>query len=274
MSILTRNKNDKPGADVAVVAPAPASPEAPTGAPVKPKGSFLTRPIGGGGGKAPRGKAAAGPQVAFVPRANLLPPEIGQNQRKRATRRGLRLMVIAVIALTLAGVAGAWFLAMTAQMNLVNAEEETAALTSERLQYADVAATQAGIREGEAALRVGGSTEIDWASYLRLLQQTLPEGVALIAVSADSADALVPYQQSEVPLEGERIGTITFTANSAVLPSIPDWINRLATMPGFADATPGSVSFEDGVYSASVTMHIDTDAYSNRFAAQTEEAAE
>jgi Tfp pilus assembly protein PilN len=259
MSILTKPisfKRDRTAATAEVPPPAPAEGPAPEQGPAP---------------KAKKVKASATPQFALSPRANLLPPEITQNQRKRATRRGLRIMVIGALAVVLGASVLTWYLAVQAEARLTTAQDETAALGVERLEFSDVANTLTAIQEGEAAQRVGGSTEIDWSAYLLELQRQLPGDVTLTTVTIDSATATTPYPQSEIPLEGQRIATLAFSADSPVLPSIPDWIDRLSALPGFADASPGNVDFADGVYSASVTMHINTEAYSDRFAPTEEE---
>ena len=85
-------------------------------------------------------------------------------------------------------------------------------------------------------------------------------------MDVDSATAFLDYAQSTVPLEGSRVGTLVFTAMSPGLPSIPGWLDGLATLKGFADAVPGSVSYQDdGTYLVNITMHINSDAFSLRF---------
>lgn len=219
--------------------------------------------------KAP--KVVSGPPA---PRANLLPPEIHENAKKRGTRRALRLAVIAVLALVIAATAGAFYLATMAATRLVDASQQTADLQVQLQSHAEVRTTIDGIALREAGVRVGGSTDIEWSDYLKELQRTLPANVELVTVMVETADVTTPYAQSDVPLEGERIATLTFTADSTELPRIPDWIDRLSGLPGFADATPGSVDLSDGVYTASVTMHINTEAYSNRFTPEAVEADE
>lgn len=212
--------------------------------------------------------------LSASPRANLLPPEIGQNQRKRSVRAGLRIVVILVVFAVILASGGAFALSIAATSALEASRAEAQSLAQERLEFVEVQRVQSGIREGDAAVRVAGSTDLDWQSYLTQLQATLPANVALTDISVDTADPVTPYAQSEVPLEGERIATLSFTATTNELPSIPGWIDALSTLPGFADATPGSLEFEEGVYTASVVMHIDTEAYSGRFAPVEEEEKE
>jgi hypothetical protein len=177
-----------------------------------------------------------------------------------------------VVAILVGIGSGAAFLErMNAEDDLMVAQGETQTLLMEQGAYADVRATQAQVGLAGAAQTVGGSTDIDWPTYLEKVQATLPVGVTIIGVSLDQASPLVQYAQPTAPLQGSRVATLTFQATSPTLPSVPDWLNGLATLPGFADAQPGSVALEDGMYKADVTMHITADAFSGRFAASKDE---
>ncbi len=219
-----------------------------------------------------RGKQGAAPIMAISPRANLLPPEIGQNQRKRSVRRGLRFAVVGTAIVAVAASGGAFYLATAEQIALTSAQTESTALSSDLAEYADVDLTVDGIVLRTAGIRVAGSTDILWADYLTKLQATLPSDVVLTAVSISSAGAVDPYEQSTAPLDKPRVASLTFTAETGTLPSIPSWIDGLATLPGFTDATPDSLENADGIYTATVTMNIDAGAFSNRFAPKAEEA--
>jgi len=217
------------------------------------------------------GKAAP---LSATPRADLLPPEIGEGNKKKAARRGMRLLMFFVAVLALAATGGAFYLEFQAGLAQKRAEEEASTLLLQQANYVDIKTTLQGIAEGEAAVQVGGSTDIDWNGYIRQLQAILPADVTLTVVDIDSANITEAYEQSSVPLERPRIATLSFTAETAVLPSIPSWINALSGLPGFADASPGSLNNDEGVYTATIVMHIDTGAYSNRFAPQDEAATE
>ena len=63
------------------------------------------------------------------------------------------------------------------------------------------------------------------------------------------------FPQSDAPLQGNRVGAISFTATSKALPSIPDWLrawrgSRATWMP-FRAASAGGHG-----YTAEVLMHI------------------
>lgn len=199
------------------------------------------------------------------PRVSLMPPELGERVRQLGIQRGLRLIMFAVVVLVLAAVGGVWYLAFNANLAAQAEQARTTDLLLEQQKYADV---QYAIRQtelGEAALRVGGSTEVDWQDYLNRVQASLPAGVVLDSFTVDAATVTSQYPQSSIPLQGARVATLNFTAISPTLPEIPGWLNSMRDLPGFVDATPGSVSLnDDGTYTANIVLHIDAQAYSNR----------
>jgi len=210
--------------------------------------------------------------LGAVPRVSLMPPELGERNRQLGIQRSLRLLMFAVVVLIIAGVGGAWYLAFSANLALQAEQSRTADLLLEQQQYAEVQAAIRNVELGESALRVGGSTEIDWQDYLGRVQASLPAGVVLDSFTVDAATVTAQYPQSSIPLQGARIATLRFSAVSATLPEIPAWLNQLRDLPGFVDAMPGSVTrAAEGAYTASIEMHIDAAAYSNRLTA--EEAA-
>ena len=237
----------------------------------KKSSSFLSMSIGGRTVRTPKGGASKGSALSLggAPRVDLLPPEVHAGKRARSLQRGLRLGIFAVVALAVAATGGAWFLASVAHGSLVSAQARTAGLLALQAEFAEVRDVKTNVAVAQAAQQVGVSTEIDWKSYILQLQATLPAGVTINTVDSSSASPITDFAQSVVPLEGGRIGTLTFSASSPTLPSIPTWLNGISTMTGFVDAVPNSVNLEvDGTYSASITMHINSNAYSGRFAAE------
>lgn len=212
-----------------------------------------------------RPRAAAPLVIGGQPRANLLPPEIILKRKQLKTRRALRFGVVLVAIGTAAACALTFGVASVAQVQLAIAQDEQAALIAEQATYGATRDVQQTITTVTAGQLVGASTEINWQDYLVKLQATLPEGVTLKSVDIESATPMTAFSQSDAPLQGARVAALAFTAQSATLPTIPDWLRSLAKLPGFVDATPGSVKVEAGVYTANVLMHINADAFSMRF---------
>jgi hypothetical protein len=255
--------------------------------------AFLTKPIGGSkkgaaepeepkdrkSGRAPkvgptRG-AAANTNVGGAPRVDLMPPEIRLKRSQLRVRRSLRLVLVGVLVVVVAACLGTWALGTVAQTSLSAAQAQQQQLVAQQATYSDVTSVKSGIALIKAGQKVGASTEIDWAAYLTKLQATLPAGVTFSSVTITSATPLTAQAQSTTPLEGARVATIVFTVSSPTLPSIPTLLDGLKTLPGFVDATPGSVATAGAGagYTANVTMHIGTEAFANRFDPAAAEAA-
>jgi len=206
------------------------------------------------------------------PRVSLLPDEVHDFHKARRVRRRLVGAALAALIVVGVGIAGAFVLSTSAEAALAAARERTLQLTEQEAEFSELRQVQSGIALVEAGQQVGASTEVDWKKYLQNLASTLPAGVTITTVGIDTASPFVDYAQSTIPLEGSRIATLTFAAMSPTLPSIPAWLDGLATLPGFADATPGSVAGqEDGSYIVNITMHINSDAFESRFAQEESE---
>jgi Tfp pilus assembly protein PilN len=244
--------------------------------------AFLTKPIGGskkdaelpGGPKGDRsrktdpirrGGAGSSATAGGAPRVDLMPPEIRLRRSQLRTRRSLRLALFGMFVVVVVACAGTWAFNGLAQTALTDAKVQQQALVAEQAKYSDVTIVKDSIKLIQAGQIVGDSSEIDWQGYLTKLQGTLPDGVTLTTVTVDSATPLKSYAQTTTPLQGGRIATLEFTAASTTLPSIPLWLNGLKTLPGFVDATPGSVALTATGYTADVSMHINADALVNRF---------
>jgi hypothetical protein len=209
--------------------------------------------------------------VGGEPRVDLLPQAVRRERAARAARGRLGIAVIAVAALVVAGIGLASICAMQAQAALTTAQDRAVSLLVQQRKYTEVRTVRQQMGLIRAGQQVGASTEIDWRSYLTSVQQTLPADVTLKTVTVDSASPLAAYVQSTVPLQGARVATLSFTAESASLPQVPAWLDALATLPGYTDASPGSVKRENtGTYTVDITMHINSAAFTKRFAAKGE----
>jgi Tfp pilus assembly protein PilN len=206
--------------------------------------------------------------IGGEPRVDLLPPEIYRERAATVIRRRLLIGVFGVIAIVIVGTGASTALAMQAQSQLADEQARTASLLAEQTKYIEVRSVQANVTLVQAAQQVGVSTEIDWKKYLENVQATLPRTVTIDTVTIDSASPVAIYTQPTAPLQGARVATITFSAKSTALPDVPTWLDALATLPGFADALPGSVTLDTGsnTYTVAITMHVNGAAYAKRFA--------
>ena len=200
-------------------------------------------------------------------RVDLLPTEVSFARKAKVVQRRLGFVLFLVAILMVGGVALVRAQALQAQVNLSIEEANKRSLLLQQRKYVEVQWIQEEMGTIQAAQLVGTSTEINWRQYLTSVQATLPSNVTLDTITIDSATPFAPYAQASAPLQGARIATLKFTAKSPTLPQVPAWLIALTSLPGYADASPGSVTrSESGAYSVSITMHINEAAFSNRFA--------
>ena len=200
-------------------------------------------------------------------RVDLLPAEVRAKRRAKVARRRLGFAVFLVALLMVGGMALVRAQAQQAETNLAIAQANTQSLLLQQRRYSEVRTVQERVDMIHSAEQIGTSTEINWEQYLTLVQATLPANVSLGTINIDSETPLAPYAQATAPLQGARIATLSFTATSSTLPQVPVWRDALMTLPGYADASPGSVTRDaTGGYSVNITMHINQAAFTNRFA--------
>lgn len=217
-----------------------------------------------------RSKGARTLVLGGPPRVDLLPTEVHTSRRDRAVVRRAWAGVV-VVAVGVAVVTG-WAATsrMAAEQDLTAAQGETSALLQQQLQFRDVRSTESATALLEAAQQVGGSTEVDWSNTLRSVQSKLPGGVQITGVTIDSASATEAYAQSDDPLQGQRIATLTFDAKSATLPSIPAWLTAVGRVKGLVDANANSVTrADDGSgYSVNMTIHLNEKSFDDVYSAK------
>jgi hypothetical protein len=208
--------------------------------------------------------------IGGEPRVDLLPLEVRKERKAKVMRRRLGVGVVGVVIVMVLAAGGAMLLSVQAQLQLLVEQSRTAELLTEQGKYIEVRKVQEQVGLVQAAQQVGVSTEIDWKKYLEGVQATLPSSVTIDAVTVDSASPLAIYGQPTAPLQGSRVATVSFTAKSGTLPDVPTWLTALATLPGYADALPGSVNLDEATntYTVNITMHVNDAAFSKRFATE------
>jgi hypothetical protein len=217
-----------------------------------------------------RRQGRGGAQVVTVggrPRADLLPTEVLVDRRERRVVRRLWAGVLVVAVVAAIGIGGASLLATESANDLANTQAQTLSLLRQQAQYKGVRETESSTKLLQAAEAVGGSTEVAWGSYLASVQGSLPAGVEITGVTVDSASPLEPYTQADAPLQGQRIATLTFDAESPTLPSVPVWLDSVKALTGFVDATANAVTLDEtkGSYTVNMTIHISEKAFDGKY---------
>ena len=212
--------------------------------------------------------------VGGVPRAELLPPELKQEEKAKTARRGYGFLVLVVVVVVAAGYIFSALVAETAQAQLRAANDRTDALLVEQSKYIEVRQLAAQVTASEDARAVGMAADIDWEAYVQGIAVKLNGiGAATSTFSITAATPLSPLAQPTAMLEGARVAEITFVGLSPTYPSVADWLREFKTLPGFADARISGIRMVLGVYELDIVLHINEGAYSNKYVEVPEEDA-
>ncbi|WP_111719434.1 hypothetical protein [Homoserinimonas sp. OAct 916] len=213
--------------------------------------------------------------IGGQPRASLLPIEVVTHRKGKALRRQLATALVLVVLVVATGIGLATMQAGQKQERLAAEQARTQDLLDEQLKYIEVRSVQTQVDTTKSALIVGASTEVDWKAYLQSIRALLPADVTIDTVSIDSASPMSLYPQPGVPLQHPRIATLTLKLTSPALPTVPKWLEALSSLPGYADSVPGTVVLVGGgSYEVNLTIHVNEDAFTHRFALDALEPAE
>ena len=200
------------------------------------------------------------------PWIDLMPTEVRAERKLRGARY---LQIFALFLLIVTIFAGSELLrqsTLRTQQQLAMEKSDNGLLLYRLTSFAHINKIDSEVELLYLGQRVGMATEINWKTYLDAVQATLPEGVKIDTINIEAQTPLEPFPQSNLPLEGSRVATLHFTAKSPTLSQIPVWLNAITSLPGYSDAATDSVVANDlGIYTVSITIHINKIAFTNRF---------
>jgi hypothetical protein len=212
------------------------------------------------------------PQSGLVlggaPRVELLPPEVALQEKARSTRRGLIGLFIVVLLIVIGGYGAAVLHGQQAQSDLAAAQARTGAIQAERQKYGAVTTTDALITDIGSARTLGASTEIIWSNMLDSIRASLPGGVTITSATMKGTAPWETALTPAGPLREPRIATISLVISSPTIFDATDIVRSLVSVPGFADATPDTVTGGTDGYSTTITLNVNDKALSGRFAAK------
>jgi len=99
----------------------------------------------------------------------------------------------------------------------------------------------------------------------------MPEGTTYTTFSIDTGSPVEPYEQSTVPLQVPRIGTVAITATTPSYAAAREWVAALEDTPGFGDVTLNDAPRVEGdSYDVTITLHLTSGLLADRFADEDE----
>lgn len=218
----------------------------------------------------PTSAQGASPLPYAMPQVNLLPPEIRARRALARVKRRAFAGVAAALVLVLAGYGWSALQVQNAQSELEIAQLETARLTQQQQEYAEVPVVLAHLGTLESARSFGMSTEVVWTPYFEAVFAVMPADFVLTSISLAGATPMLAAVPATDPLQAGSVSTLTFTGRSATVPVVADWIDALDSIPGFGDAwvSAAAAGSKEGVgdhYEVTSTVQVDATAYANRF---------
>lgn len=203
------------------------------------------------------------------PHVDLLPEEIAQERKFRATRALLSLVVIGSVLVT----GGLYFVA-TSQVNqatddLASATTQQAALKAEAAKYAEVPKVYAQVAVAEQQLTQAMGQEVRYSYVLNdlSLMMSRVSGVWLQTLNVTQAS---DPTQAKTALGGPALGTITFGGTATQYNDVAAFLDGLAktpyyTAPYFNNSTAGQTIGDTPVVTFSSQVSLTAKALSNRY---------
>jgi len=203
------------------------------------------------------------------PRVELLPPEVALREKAKSMRRIAALGVLAAVVVVGGGYTLASLNNASAQTALTEAQGRTNALLAEQQKYAKVTTATSLTDNVVVARSLNASTEVLWGTLMSEVSATLPAGVSIESATMKGRSPWEPALVAAGPLRSPRVATVSMVISSPTIFDVTAIVRGLGAVPGFADATPDSISF-DTSYKSTITFDVNEKALSGRFAKDAE----
>ncbi|WP_341952894.1 fimbrial assembly protein [Salinibacterium sp. TMP30] len=203
--------------------------------------------------------------VAYPPHVTLLPPEVGQ--RKAANRARGRAIFVAIIAAGVAILAavGANLVSFQRVLALDSARATTLSLTQQQGEYSEVRQASHRLQSSTSARIFATSTEISVKALLDGLGSKLSAGMLIRSYDFETATPLLGYGEPVSPLDPQRMAQFTIEVGANTIAEIDAWVRKAPDVAGVIGASVVSVEEDDGLYVASVSVFVSSDALLHRF---------
>jgi len=199
------------------------------------------------------------------PRAHLMPPEVALQKKERGRRRGLITVVVAVVAVTAAGIVGSFLFAANAEARLADERRTTDQLLATQQEFTEVTQVRGQLQSIADVRSQLATVEVFWqeslAPYLAVL--TTDEQVESLAFESDAPAE--PALGLTGPLRSDHVATVRLVVRTAGLPLPYVWYREWEQIDTFADASIDSITLLQESYETTVTINLNELALSQRF---------
>lgn len=220
-----------------------------------------------------RDKADAGALVfGGVPRARLMPPEVAFRRKESARRRSLVALTALVAAVTVAGIVGAFLAAAAAEQRLAEERRLTEQLLAQQLEFSEVTQVRADLQIIADLRQQLGVVDVLWLDALAPYFSPFTDGSSVQALTVSGDAPAQPQLGVTGPLREPRVATISMTVVTPGQPTPWLWFRAWEQIPTFADASIDRITLSDSGYDTVVTINLNAEALSGRFAEDGESA--
>jgi len=221
-----------------------------------------------------RGSKEARLVFGASPRVDLLPPEVADRKKGAALRRGIVMGVVGALVLSAGAYAFGSWQSIQASVKLADSQAETTELLRQQTEFNEVRTLLAQRDTISDARMTGALTEINWNSFYNEVLPTLPPNVGMGGFVVLTSSPIRDYTGTNVLTVNDPAAQVGFTVVSPNLESLATWLVNLKALPGYAHATMTPAVIEGNVYTATMTLNLGKDRYTNRFAPPEEPPAE
>ncbi len=200
-----------------------------------------------------------------VPRAHLMPPEVALQKKERGRRRGLITAVIAVLALTIAGVVGSFLVAANAEAQLAEERRTTEQLLAAQLEFTEVTLVRGQLGSITDVRGQLATVEVLWRESLQPYLSVLSADEVVDSLTFMSNSPAEPAIGVTGPLRSPRVATVTMVVLTTELPTPQTWYREWELIETFADASIDSITLLQRGYETRVTINLNELALSQRF---------
>jgi type IV pilus assembly protein PilN len=176
--------------------------------------------------------------------ANLLPPEVLQARRVRAVRKGIVILLCALLVLAGAGYAYAYLQSRSAAQSLAAEQARTSQLLVEQNKYSGVTQIQGDVAHVQKQLTTLMKSDVDVPNLLGRVLSKLPAGASvsqmILNISVPSTTA-PPTANGTTSLDTSgqtHIGTMAITGTARTLIDVSTFVDAIGVLPGVVDPFP------------------------------------
>lgn len=196
-----------------------------------------------------------------VPRAQLLPPEVGMRKKERGRRRGLIALVSLVLLATVGGVVGSYWLAGQAEQRLAAERLVTQDLLNQQLDFGEVLGIQARLNSVDEQRALLESVEVRWQQEISPYLSIVAESGIVDSLTLTNNDPFTPPLVLSDPLRSPRSAKVIISVLSPGLPDVASWLRAFESIDSYADSSIDTVIIdEEASYLTTITLNLNDGA--------------